>query len=227
VWRWDQAEPFGANPANDDPDGNLVAFDLPLRLPGQRYDQESGLHYNYFRDYDPSIGRYGESDPIGLKGGMNTYAYVLNQPLVDFDPFGQVNWRGTFGGVSYGKGVGGGLFTFDLTSDCTCGKRLRIQGTVLTGMAGVAFKIPLSVSGAEFYDYHACPSDTVADGFASFAMASAVVGPFGGSCSNQIVLGGLRSRSGCTSDVVGLDISAGIYLGVSRVTHAEEECCTQ
>jgi len=88
VWRWDQQEPFGTNAANDDPDGNSVAFDLPLRLPGQRYDTETGLHYNYFRDYDPSIGRYGESDPIGLDGGLNTYAYVGGGPLTGEDPLG-------------------------------------------------------------------------------------------------------------------------------------------
>jgi RHS repeat-associated protein len=88
VWRWDQAEPFGNNPADEDPDANSVAFDLPLRLPGQRYDAETGLHYNYFRDYDPSLGRYGESDPIGLRAGLNTYAYVLGNPLLNVDPEG-------------------------------------------------------------------------------------------------------------------------------------------
>jgi len=80
VWRWDQQEPFGNNTADENPSG-LGAFDLPLRLPGQRYDAETGLHYNYFRDYDPSIGRYGESDPIGLRGGINTYAYGIGSPL--------------------------------------------------------------------------------------------------------------------------------------------------
>jgi RHS repeat-associated protein len=88
VWRWDQAEPFGNNPADEDPDANSVAFDLPLRLPGQRYDAETGLHYNYFRDYDPSLGRYGESDPVGLSGGINTYAYVHSDPLSKFDAKG-------------------------------------------------------------------------------------------------------------------------------------------
>jgi len=88
VWRWDQAEPFGSNPADEDPDANSVAFDLPLRLPGQRYDAETGLHYNYFRDYDASLGRYGESDPIGLRGGLNTYAYAKLMPLAAIDPRG-------------------------------------------------------------------------------------------------------------------------------------------
>lgn len=87
MWRWDQQEPFGTNPADENPSG-LGAFDLPLRLPGQYFDKETNLHYNYFRDYDPSIGRYSQSDPIGLKGGLNTYSYVSARPLWLTDPFG-------------------------------------------------------------------------------------------------------------------------------------------
>jgi RHS repeat-associated protein len=88
VWRWDQAEPFGNNPADEDPDANSVAFDLPLRLPGQQYDKETALHYNLRRDYDPVLGRYGQSDPMGLKAGLNTYAYVSGAPVRWTDPMG-------------------------------------------------------------------------------------------------------------------------------------------
>ena len=61
---------------------------LNLRLPGQYHDNETGTHYNYLRDYDPETGRYITSDPIGLKGGVNTYAYVGGDPLGLLDPLG-------------------------------------------------------------------------------------------------------------------------------------------
>ena len=87
VWRWDQQEPFGVNVPDENPSG-LGVFDLPLRLPGQTYDTETGLHYNYYRDYDPTLGIYKQSDPIGLSGGLNTYAYVDASPLTGIDPDG-------------------------------------------------------------------------------------------------------------------------------------------
>ena len=59
-----------------------------LRFPGQYFDAESGLHYNYFRDYDPSIGRYIQPDPIGLAGGINSYSYARENPLSNADRMG-------------------------------------------------------------------------------------------------------------------------------------------
>jgi RHS repeat-associated protein len=98
VWRWD-SDPFGSNAtANSAPNENpntlsqvvgtatlpyLFGFDLAF--PGQKRDRETGKHYNYFRDYDPSIGRYFESDPIGLWGGISTFGYVGARPVLDHD----------------------------------------------------------------------------------------------------------------------------------------------
>ena len=58
------------------------------RFPGQTYDAETGLHYNFHRDYNPQTGRYVQSDPIGLGGGMNSFAYVGGSPINTSDLLG-------------------------------------------------------------------------------------------------------------------------------------------
>jgi RHS repeat-associated protein len=63
-----------------------------LRFPGQYEDQETGTYYNYMRTYLPMVGRYGESDPIGLLGGLSTYGYVSSDPLRLYDPRGLQAW---------------------------------------------------------------------------------------------------------------------------------------
>lgn len=89
VWKWDST-PFGESLANEDVDGNGVPLQFNWRFPGQLFDAETGLHYNYFRDYDPVTGRYVESDPIGLSGGIGTYSYAAAAPLSYIDPTGEV-----------------------------------------------------------------------------------------------------------------------------------------
>ena len=88
VWKLPPHEPFGTAQAQQDPDQDGIATDIPLRFAGQVFDADTGLHYNYFRDYDPWTGRYIQSDPIGLGGGLNTYGYVEGNPLRFIDPKG-------------------------------------------------------------------------------------------------------------------------------------------
>jgi RHS repeat-associated protein len=85
-WRWD-SDPFGTNLPNQNPAG-LGTFIYHLRFPGQQYDGLLGLHQNWHRDYDAAMGRYIESDPIGLEGGINTYGYAGSVPISIIDPLG-------------------------------------------------------------------------------------------------------------------------------------------
>jgi RHS repeat-associated protein len=81
VWQWKNDNPYGSNQATG-------SIEFNLRFAGQYYDYESVLHYNIHRSYDPDIGRYMQSDPIGLGGGFNTYNYVNKNPLDAVDPLG-------------------------------------------------------------------------------------------------------------------------------------------
>lgn len=83
VWQGDK-EPFGETTTA------IEAIQEDSRFPGQYYDSETGYHYNYYRDYDSSTGRYIQSDTIGLIGGINTYGYAGQNPYKYVDPDGRV-----------------------------------------------------------------------------------------------------------------------------------------
>jgi RHS repeat-associated protein len=105
----------------------IILANIPLNLgfPGQYYDAETLTWNNGYRDYNSGFGRYLESDPIGLNGGVNTYAYVGNNPLSYVDPYGQSTFQigfafnGQFGlfNLNFGAGLAfdshGGVGTYD------------------------------------------------------------------------------------------------------------------
>ena len=93
VWQWTNADPFGMFPPNDNPSG-LGIFTYNPRFPGTVFDKESNLLHNGFRDLDPQGGRYNQSDPIGLAGGINTYSYVESNPISYTDILGLMGSRG-------------------------------------------------------------------------------------------------------------------------------------
>lgn len=89
VWRWGiEGGVFGDDLPASDPDRDGVDLVFNLRFPGQYFDIESELSYNYFRDYEPGTGRYIESDPIGIWGGIATFGYASQTPLVQVDARG-------------------------------------------------------------------------------------------------------------------------------------------
>ena len=89
IWKWDlKGEAFGATEPKQDADGDGMAFNFDMRFPGQRYDATTNLNQNRTRDYDNGVGRYAQSDSIGILGGINTYGYVKGNPQILVDPEG-------------------------------------------------------------------------------------------------------------------------------------------
>ncbi|MEX2964343.1 RHS repeat-associated core domain-containing protein [Microbulbifer sp. TYP-18] len=137
VWRWD-SDAFGELTPNTDPDNDTNPTTVNLRFPGQIKGEEAPHYYNYFRDYDPSTGRYLTSDPIGLAGGINTYVYVGGNPLIYTDSYGL--WANiavgvgirVIGGRAAGAAVSRGL-------QSTVGRRTgRVLSCILIGYCSEA-----------------------------------------------------------------------------------------
>lgn len=141
AWAW-QSDAFGNGAAADNPAG-LGVFDFGLRFPGQVFDVETGLHYNNARYYDPVIGRYRSSDPIGLFGGFSTYSYSHNGPVIAVDPTGEMSPQLIAAGVGF---VAGASFKAIAEYENFSGA-LRSRDWTTAG--GIAAKIGLAgVSGA-------------------------------------------------------------------------------
>lgn len=90
IWRW-ESDAFGSTLANQDPDADGKATVINLRFPGQYYDAESGLHYNWNRYYDPASGRYISRSFSDVKDKLNTYIYQNNNPTSESVKLGKVS----------------------------------------------------------------------------------------------------------------------------------------
>ena len=163
VWRWD-SDPFASNATatsapNENPNTlNQVVgtatlpyfFKFNGRFPGNTNDQETGKDQNYFRERDPNIGRYLQSDPIGLRGGISTYGYVRQNPVVSTDPYGLATYMCTAplhalggSGARSGPDIPGNLLyhqylcVFDENGNLTCGGQDRSGGPFSPGKPSV------------------------------------------------------------------------------------------
>lgn len=105
IWEWSsKGEVFGDQAPANDPDGDGIPFELALRFPGQQATDASGMFYNYQREYDPVVGRYSQTDPIGLDGGLSVYGYVGGNPVSFVDPSGLQRARVPLGSYSRNSG---------------------------------------------------------------------------------------------------------------------------
>jgi len=200
VWRWDQQEPFAVTVPDENQSG-LGAFEFPLRFAGQYADKETNLHYKYFRDYDASIGRYAESDPLGLGGGINTYLYSGASPLTRIDPSGLVDWTGYQ--FAFASGFGAGYSQMDLFSECKCGRRYHIVVHGIGGAASVGVRLSATISEVTLDDGSACPDPT------------AFMGGYG-SVSAGGTVNALPMRGGSIVGIGARGPGVGASVGISR-----------
>jgi RHS repeat-associated protein len=150
VWRATY-DPFGAASVDADPDHDGALFSLNLRLPGQYFDGETGFHYNHMREYDPSTGRYLESDPIGLGGGKNTFAYAEGNPIGRADATGLLAYLCKQGN-GYGLGIPIHFVPGDGVSDADIARIVQSIEQFWTGQFGdraMAVKVALVGPGGK------------------------------------------------------------------------------
>ena len=138
IWQW----AFQGNPFGEQAPATSNGYTFNLRLPGQYYNAESGLVYNVNRDYEPSTGRYTQSDPIGLRGGLSTYLYANGSPMIVVDPLGLsgicravLTTVGSVCGGYVGRQAGMGLVT---AAGAAAGSTVGPEGTVGGTVVGVA-----------------------------------------------------------------------------------------
>ena len=223
VWHW-LSDAFGKTAANDDVDGDAVATVINLRFPGQYYDGETELHYNYFRDYDPGMGRYVQSDPIGLLGGVNIYGYVMANPQSYIDPYGlflcdllsnlgdtEVNIGLTFGaGLSFSEGIT--LSSSGLTGSLSVGVGAGLSGKLGTSGPGASTNLWNESTGDTGRNVNVDTSVSVTAG----------VGGVGGSLTGKVGTSG-ASASVDAGLVGGASFHTGIGVSGKFLDCSEEE----
>jgi RHS repeat-associated protein len=131
------------------------AVPLNLGFPGQYFDAELNLWNNGHRDYFDWVGRYLESDPLDLAGGINTYAYATGNPISNVDRLGLSTWSvglvtGSGGREGFEGGLGHYMASTRVPSKDPCGKTTVVTAWGLVGFAGPAYGLPGNLSGSNY-----------------------------------------------------------------------------
>jgi len=218
---------------------------------GQYFDQETSTHYNYFRDYDSSIGRYGQSDPIGLHGGLNTYNYAFGSPVAYIDPEGAsyaaVAAGAILGGIGGGLGAAatGGNIWQGVGIGVAVGAGLGLAGPVLPSFGalvvariGTSAAGNLAAQGLNMYQDPCVSFNTpsfvasIAGGYVSGIRATAVVGaglPTSGvsAVAQRTIAGTSGAASAATIGIIGTSIGqVSAQQSTNCCDPATSSCCS-
>ena len=209
---------------------NQSSIEMNLRFPGQYFDQETGSHYNFHRDYRPNQGRYIQSDPLTIDAGINLFAYVDNKPQKAIDPLGLIRWDGavymvTIGFAKMGAGVSLLVAEFDLKTKCINGKQgtARVNAVAIILGAGKS-AIPFGSYGfgtAWFEDGLSNVDPDVFNGHFSIASVGTAVYSI-----TPVVLGGAVGDASGFGFSTDLFSAYGSVAGKSKVfARSIKDCC--
>ena len=199
----------------------------PIRFPGQYLEAGTSLHYNYYRSFDPTLGRYTKSDEAGLAGGLNTYGYAMQNPNQYTDPYGLVAWscKANTGGVSVAL-AGLQETRYECTSECSDSGE-QVIATVVAIAGGVSLGPPAGFSSSTdntVIDTNDSPDPSVFNGPYREVSGAYVIGA--GPSAALVTFGGGRA-AGLNGGAAGGALDVGIFGGWGRayVTGSRAESC--
>ena len=226
AWSW-VVDAFNRSLPNTDPDADGTSVDLKIGFPGQYRDDESGFYYNWNRYYDPTLGRYVTSDPIGLNGGLNSYLYANANPIIFIDQYGLYclspeQIAAIAGGI--GGGIGGAV-TGGITG-AAAGLASAIAGSIGFGFSGAGLGFGAGAASGAIGDTAAGAISGAISGIPGMAVGAAggvLSARLGGGVFGGVVGGALGGIGGIPSAIGG---SVGGAIGgiTERILTRNNDC---